>query len=46
MVRKSVPFFCSVDEPLSKQDCKLCHIPYSEVSVPFQAQLIKCAMCR
>ncbi|CAN8002351.1 unnamed protein product, partial [Ixodes pacificus] len=36
----------SVDEPLSKQDCKLCHIPYSEVSVPFQAQLIKCAMCR
>ncbi|CAN7938401.1 unnamed protein product [Ixodes hexagonus] len=36
----------SVDDPPSKQDCKLCHIPYNEASVPFQAQLIKCAVCR
>ncbi|KAJ1532358.1 hypothetical protein ONE63_000960 [Megalurothrips usitatus] len=26
--------------------CSICHIPYSEASVPFRVKMIKCAMCR
>ncbi|XP_077518520.1 C2 domain-containing protein 5 isoform X3 [Amblyomma americanum] len=36
----------SVDDSAGKLDCKLCHIPYNEASVPFQAQLVKCGVCR
>lgn len=36
----------SFDESAAKPECKLCHIPYSETSVPFQAQLVKCGVCR
>ncbi|XP_077558537.1 C2 domain-containing protein 5 isoform X3 [Haemaphysalis longicornis] len=36
----------SFDESAAKLECKLCHIPYSETSVPFQAQLVKCGVCR
>ncbi|KAL3224416.1 hypothetical protein MRX96_026539 [Rhipicephalus microplus] len=36
----------SLDDATSKLDCRLCHIPYNEASVPFQAQLVKCGVCR
>lgn len=36
----------SIDDSACKLDCKLCHIPYNEASVPFQAQLVKCGICR
>ncbi|XP_075735822.1 C2 domain-containing protein 5 isoform X3 [Rhipicephalus microplus] len=36
----------SLDDATSKLDCRLCHIPYNDASVPFQAQLVKCGVCR
>ncbi|CAG2160615.1 unnamed protein product [Oppiella nova] len=29
-----------------KSNCHLCHIPYSETSVPFPATLVKCMICK
>ncbi|KAH6936669.1 hypothetical protein HPB50_020576 [Hyalomma asiaticum] len=42
----SKPAGDSLDDATSKLDCRLCHIPYNEASVPFQAQLVKCGVCR
>ncbi len=39
--------FTHWDEKGSNQNsCHLCHIPYSETSVPFPATLVKCAICK
>lgn len=35
-----------VDELKSQSSCGVCHIPYSEASVPFPVNLVKCAVCR
>ena len=33
-------------EDLNQSNCHLCHIPYSETSVPFPATLVKCMICK
>lgn len=30
----------------SVSTCSICHLPYSEGSVPFRVTMLKCAVCR
>ncbi|XP_046752356.1 uncharacterized protein LOC124415097 isoform X2 [Diprion similis] len=32
--------------PLPPSSCSVCHLPYSESSVPFRVKVLKCAICR
>ena len=36
----------SDDKSYNKSRCHLCHIPYSETSVPFPTTLVKCMICK
>ncbi|GIX72346.1 c2 domain-containing protein 5, partial [Caerostris darwini] len=35
-----------VDDTSKQLGCKICHIPYSESSIPFPANLVRCNVCR
>ncbi|CAL1282005.1 unnamed protein product [Larinioides sclopetarius] len=35
-----------VDETGKQLGCKICHIPYSESSIPFPTNLVRCNVCR
>lgn len=48
---RPTPTLISHDHPhfhchLQTLTCSLCHIPYSDLSVPFPMSLIKCAICK